>query len=144
MLFSKVTWPRPPCRGSLLHQTLLPTYLILSAPIVNVLYTTYFTALTLFDTGAYTSFVNREVAKWLEQLDSKEDMADMADGPMHHLVHRIPSYFGTLDPTYLDIQIHSTEDTLEEKRQDSKLSLLGRSTSLQTKRIAMQITITMH
>ena len=28
---------------------------------------TYFTALTLFDTGAYTSFVNREVAKWLEQ-----------------------------------------------------------------------------
>ena len=27
----------------------------------------YFTALTLFDTGAYTSFVNREVAKWLEQ-----------------------------------------------------------------------------
>jgi hypothetical protein len=29
--------------------------------------TTYFTALTLFDTGAYTSFVNREVAKWLEQ-----------------------------------------------------------------------------
>jgi hypothetical protein len=28
--------------------------------------TTYFTALTLFDTGAYTSFVNREVAKWLE------------------------------------------------------------------------------
>jgi hypothetical protein len=29
--------------------------------------TTYFTALTLFDTGAYISFVNREVAKWLEQ-----------------------------------------------------------------------------
>ena len=28
--------------------------------------TTYFTALTLFDTGAYTLFVNREVAKWLE------------------------------------------------------------------------------
>jgi hypothetical protein len=28
--------------------------------------TTYFTALTLFDTGAYTSFVNREVSKWLE------------------------------------------------------------------------------
>ena len=26
-----------------------------------------FTALTLFDTGAYTSFVNREVAKWLER-----------------------------------------------------------------------------
>jgi len=29
--------------------------------------TTYFTVLTLFDTGAYTSFVNREVANWLEQ-----------------------------------------------------------------------------
>ena len=28
--------------------------------------TTYFNALTLFDTDAYTSFVNREVAKWLE------------------------------------------------------------------------------
>jgi len=28
--------------------------------------TTFFTALTLFDTGAYTSFVNREVAKWFE------------------------------------------------------------------------------
>ncbi len=28
--------------------------------------TTYFNALTLFDTGAYISFVNREVAKWLE------------------------------------------------------------------------------
>jgi len=28
--------------------------------------TTYLTALTLFDTGAYTSFINREVAKWLE------------------------------------------------------------------------------
>ena len=32
--------------------------------------TTYFTALTLFDT--YTSFVNREVAKWLEQQDDGE------------------------------------------------------------------------
>ena len=27
--------------------------------------TTYFHALTLFDKGAYTSFVNRKVAKWL-------------------------------------------------------------------------------
>ena len=33
---------------------------------------TYFTALTLFDTGAYTSFVNREVAKWLEQRQEKD------------------------------------------------------------------------
>ena len=29
-------------------------------------------ALTLFDTGAYTSFVNREVAKWLEQQDEDQ------------------------------------------------------------------------
>ena len=29
--------------------------------------TSFFTALTLFDTGAYTLFVNREVAKWLGQ-----------------------------------------------------------------------------
>ena len=30
-------------------------------------FTVYFTALTLFDTGAYTSFVDREVAKWSKQ-----------------------------------------------------------------------------
>ena len=35
-------------------------------------FTTYFTALALFDTRAYTSFVNREVAKWLEQQDDEE------------------------------------------------------------------------
>jgi len=36
--------------------------------------TTYIPALTLFDTDAYTSFVNREVAKWLEQQQAlKED-----------------------------------------------------------------------
>ena len=29
--------------------------------------TAYFTALILFETSAYTSFVNKEVAKWLEQ-----------------------------------------------------------------------------
>ena len=34
--------------------------------------TTYFTVLTLFDTGAYTSFVSREVTKWLEQQDDEE------------------------------------------------------------------------
>jgi hypothetical protein len=36
---------------------------------------TYFTALALFDTGAYTSFVNREVVKWLERQQDK-DKAD--------------------------------------------------------------------
>ena len=39
--------------------------------------TTYFTALTLFDTGAYTSFVNREVAKWLEQQHHGGTVADV-------------------------------------------------------------------
>ena len=34
--------------------------------------TIYFTTLTLFDTGAYTSFVNGEVAKWLEQQHDRE------------------------------------------------------------------------
>jgi hypothetical protein len=39
--------------------------------------TTYFMALTLLDTGAYTSFVNREVAKWLErQRDNDRTDAD--------------------------------------------------------------------
>jgi len=39
--------------------------------------TTYFMALTLFNTGAYTSFVNREVAKWLErQRDNSKTDAD--------------------------------------------------------------------
>jgi hypothetical protein len=128
--------------------------------------TTYFTALTLFDTGAYTSFVNREVAKWLElqqhggtvagahlarssrhdvptsevglagtQLSSSiygtvmfdltlfnevtksdnilknieanvidsciEVIIGMPDIRSHRLVHRIPSYFDSTDPTYL-------------------------------------------
>ncbi len=40
--------------------------------------TIYFTALTLFDTGAYTSFVNREVAKWLEQQQHGGTVAGVA------------------------------------------------------------------
>jgi hypothetical protein len=128
--------------------------------------TTYFTALTLFDTGAYTSFVNREVAKWLKlqqyggtvagahlarssrhdvptsevslagtQLSSSiygtvvfdltffnevtksdnvlksieanvidsciEVIIGLPDIRSHRLVHRIPSYFDSPDPTYL-------------------------------------------
>ena len=112
--------------------------------------TTYFTALTLFDTGAYTSFVNREEAKWLEQqqhggtvvgahlarssrhdvptssssiygsvvfdltffyeitkseanvIDSCiEVIIGLPDIRSHRLVHRIPSYFDSPDPTYL-------------------------------------------
>jgi hypothetical protein len=126
----------------------------------------YFTALTLFDTGAYTSFVNREVAKWLEQQQhggtvagahlvksSRHDVSTsevglagtqlsssiygtvvfgltffnevmksdnilksteanvidscieviigLPDIRSHRLVHRIPSYFDSPDPTYL-------------------------------------------
>jgi len=42
--------------------------------------TTYFTALTLFDTGAYKSCVNREVAEWLEQqLAMKNDTGPSGD-----------------------------------------------------------------
>ena len=128
--------------------------------------TTYFNALTLFDTGANTSFVNREVAKWLElqqhgdtvagahharssrhnvptsevglagtQLSSPiygtvvfeltffneatksdnilknieanvidsciEVIIGMPDIRSHRLVHRIPLYFDSTDPTYL-------------------------------------------
>ena len=128
--------------------------------------TTYFTALTLFDTGAYTSFINKEVAKWLEQqqlggavagahhvkssrhdvptsevglagaqlrssiygtvvfdltffnevtksdnilknieanvIDSCiEVIIGLPDIRSHRLVHRIPSYFDSPDPTYL-------------------------------------------
>ena len=33
---------------------------------------TYFTALTLFDTGTYTSFINGEVTKWLEKQRDKD------------------------------------------------------------------------
>ena len=38
--------------------------------------TTHFNALTLFDTRAYTSFVNREVAKWLEQQQHEGTVAE--------------------------------------------------------------------
>ena len=40
--------------------------------------TVYFTALRLFDTGAYTSFVNREVAKLLEQQQHGGTVAAMS------------------------------------------------------------------
>ena len=49
------------CGGSDINSTYRQCLVSLSAS------STFFTALTLFDTGAYTSFVNREVAKWLEQ-----------------------------------------------------------------------------
>ena len=122
--------------------------------------TTFFTALTLFDTGAYTSFVNREVAKWLEQrpregtasvglagtqlsssvygtvvfdltlfnevtqsddiltnirasvIDSCiEVIIGLPDIRVHRLVHRIPSYFDTPDPNYLELNAPMDDTT---------------------------------
>ena len=49
-----------------IYQELYQQHLSSMPSIVNINSTTYFNALTLFDTGAYTSFVNREVARWLE------------------------------------------------------------------------------
>ena len=157
--------------------------------------TTYFTALTLFDTGAYTSFVNREVAKWLEaQQDGEpspkisrhdtptatvglagtalssniygtvvfdltffnevtqsdntlrgitanvigciEVIIGLPDIRMHRLIHRIPSYFDTPDPSYLDVQTHLNEEPQEMKLQDRKLSLIDNVSSLHIKSTA--------
>ncbi len=157
--------------------------------------TTYFTALTLFDTGAYTSFVNREVAKWLEQQDDGEPtpkisrhdqptatvglagtvlssniygtvvfdltffnevtksdnvlrgitanvidscievIIGLPDIRAHRLIHRIPSYFDTPDPSYLDVQLHSNEEPQEVKTPE-KLSMIANGSSLRLKRTA--------
>ena len=148
-----------------------------------------FTALTLFDTGAYTSFVNREVAKWLErqrlggQVDgvtglgsSRHDIptstVGLAGTPQsssiygsvafdltlfnevtkfdnllrnikasvidscieviiglpdirsYRLIHRIPSYFDTPDPSYLDPDTYHKGHTLENKPPSQRLSVL--------------------
>ena len=48
----------------------------------------------LFDTGAYTSFVNREVAKWLEQQQHGGTVAGA-----HHVKsskHDVPGWLGRL------------------------------------------------
>ena len=47
----------------------------------------------------------------------------LPDIRMHRLIHRIPSYFDTPDPSYLDVQIHSNEEPQETKTQDMKLSM---------------------
>ena len=44
---------------------------------------------------------------------------------MHRLIHRIPSYFDTPDPSYLDKQIDSNEEPQEMKTQDRKLSMIA-------------------
>ena len=63
--------------------------------------TTYFTALTLFDTGAYTSFVNREVAKWLEQQDDGKPSSKISR-------HDKPTATVGLAGTVLSSNIHGT------------------------------------
>jgi hypothetical protein len=68
--------------------------------------TIYFTALTLFDTGAYTSFVNREVAKWLEQQQHGGTVAGV-----HHVKssrHDVPTSEVGLAGTQLSSSIYGT------------------------------------
>ena len=58
---------------------------------------TYFTALTLFDTGAYTSFVDREVAKWLEQRQEgdKEGLGRNRRSSRHDIPTSVVGLVGT-------------------------------------------------
>ena len=162
---------------------------------------TFFTALTLFDTGAYTSFVNREVAKWLEQRqeghteglglnrassrhdiptavvglagktmnssvygnvvfdltlfnkvtrsdyvlrDIKANVIDscieviigLPDIRSHRLIHLIPSYFDTPDPTYLEPLTNNHQDTSEVSRDSGMVSLVTPSRSSTTTNVA--------
>ena len=57
----------------------------------------------------------------------------LPDIHMHRLIHRIPSYFDTPDPSYLDVQIHSNEEPQETNTQDKKLSMIANGSSLQLK-----------
>ena len=68
--------------------------------------TTFFTALTLFDTGAFTSFVNREVAKWLEQRQ-REGTSAMAFSA-HSSKFDIPTASVGLAGTQLSSSIYGT------------------------------------
>ena len=66
----------------------------------------YFTALTLFDTGAYISFVNREVAKWLEQQQCTGTVAGATN--THSSRHNIPVSSVGLAGTQLSSSIYGT------------------------------------
>ena len=68
--------------------------------------TTFFAALTLFDTGAYTSFVNREVAKWLEQQHNGNSGA--VDSCPSSSRHDIPTTVVGLAGTKLSSSIYGT------------------------------------
>ena len=62
-----------------------------------------------------------------------EVIIELPDIRMHRLIHRIPSYFDTPDPSYLDVQIHSNEKPQEMKSQDKKLSMIANDSSLRIK-----------
>jgi len=68
--------------------------------------TTFFTALTLFNTGAYTSFVNREVAKWLEQRQRADTLEAVFSA--HSSKFDIPTASVGLAGTQLTSSIYGT------------------------------------
>ena len=55
---------------------------------------------------------------------------------VQRLIHRIPSYFDTPDPAYLDMQIYLNEEPQEMKTQDKKLSMIANGSSLRLKSTA--------
>jgi hypothetical protein len=75
-----------------------------TAPIVNELMSTAHTS--LFDTGAYTSFVNREVVKWLElqQHGGTVAVAHLARSSRHY----VPTSEVGLAGTQLSSSIYGT------------------------------------
>ena len=68
--------------------------------------TTYFTAMTLFDTGAYTSFVNREIVKWLEQ--QQHGGTVIGSQPARSSRHDVPTSEVGLAGTQMSISIYGT------------------------------------
>ena len=58
-----------------------------------------------------------------------EVIIGLPDIRMHRLIHRIPSYFDTPDPAYLDVQIHSKEESQKMKTQDQRLSIITNSSN---------------
>ena len=68
--------------------------------------------------------------------DNIEVIIGLPDICMHRLIHRIPLYFDTPDPAYLDVQIHSKEESQKMKTQDQRLSIITNSSSLQRRSTA--------
>ena len=88
------------CGGSDINSTYRQCLVSLSAS------STYFTALTLFDTGAYTSFVNREVAKWLGQ--RQEGDKEGLDGNRTSSRHDIPTTVVGLAGTTMNSSVYGS------------------------------------